>query len=73
MTISKLRIKQWVQSGYYLVDNLLSQSVHDFRVQSQEHNQRGGCAGRGLVAAKQQLSGRLLNGLRTDQLEKRTD
>lgn len=50
----------------YLVLELLSQFIHHFGVQTQEHDQRGGCAGCGFMPAKQQLCGRLLDGLQTE-------
>lgn len=49
----------------YLVHQFLPQSVDSVRVEAQEHQQRGGCAGRGFMAPEQQLCSRLFNGLET--------
>lgn len=49
----------------YLVHQFLPQSFDSFRVEAQEHQQRGGCAGRGFMAPEQQLCSRLFNGLET--------
>lgn len=53
-------------SAVYLAQELLPQPVESLRVEAQEHDQGGGRAGSGLVAPKQKLRGRLLDGLGGD-------
>lgn len=61
-----LAFHKTVVQFHYLVHQFLPQSAHNFRVQAQEHDQRGGCAGCGFMAPKQQFCSRLLNSLETE-------